>query len=166
MFGGVSRAQRGNQRYRDTMRTDGSVEGLPTCVLSSQVRSAESDSEVSEVFRPAPDLVVVRVLGHLSESGAVAITDALEAEVGSAPFELFLDFTGLVNYDGTARRHGTSWIIRHQPQVERVWSCCSTKNVEMGLSVATMAATMAGITAEVVPPDVWRTRLDAALGDR
>ena len=148
------------------MRTDGTVEGLPTRVLSSQVRSTETDREVAEVFRPAPDLVIVRVLGHLSEPGAVAVTDALEAEVGTAPFELFIDLTGLVSYDGPARRHATRWIIQHNSQVERVWSCCSTKNVEMGLSVATMAATMAGIAAEVVSPEDWRTRLDAALGDR
>lgn len=148
------------------MRTDGTVEGLPTRVLSSQVRSTETEREVSEVFRPAIDLVVVRVLGHLSEPGAIEVTDALDIEVGSTPFKLFVDLTGLVTYDGSARRHATDWVIRRQPQVERVWSCCSTKNVEMGLSVAVMAATMAGVSAEIVTPDAWRARLDAALADR
>ena len=138
---------------------------LPPKVLETRFFLLETDREVYELFRPRPDVLVLRVLGYSCTEAAKRATQSVNQEVGNDPFTIFVDFTALVGYEPAARRVIANWVTAHAKQVEAGWFCTSNKVVEMGISVGSMVVSMVGVQVEVVSHDAWLAALAAKLED-
>jgi len=136
---------------------------LPAQVLETRFFLFETDREVYEVFRPRPDVLVLRVLGYSCTEAAVQATAAVDAEVGDGAFTVFVDFTALVSYEPSARRVLAAWVTAHAKQVKAGWFCTSSKVVEMGISVGSMVVSMVGVQIHVVTHDEWLVALNEAI---
>ncbi|MEM6292444.1 MAG: hypothetical protein AAGA54_14310 [Myxococcota bacterium] len=132
---------------------------LPDIVLASRVLEVESEREVTEMFRPCADVIVLRILGHFSLRAATQVTTALEKEVDGQAFHMFAEWTAVTGYDAAARKHVTEWVIAHRGLVRRSWFCAGNRMVEMGISVGAMAVSLVGVDASVVPYAEWLNEL-------
>lgn len=139
------------------------TDALPAQVLETRFFLFETDREVYEIFRPRPDVLVLRVLGYSCTEAAVQATTAVDGEVQGAAFTVFVDFTALVGYEPAARRVLASWVTAHAKQVKAGWFCTSNKVVEMGISVGSMVVSAVGVEINVVTYEAWMTALREAL---
>ncbi len=136
---------------------------LPKRVLESRFFRFENDKEVYEMFRPAPDVIVMQVLGYSCAEAAVHATKSVEKEFGDRPFSVFADFTAVMGYEPAARRVLASWVTAHAKQVKVGWFCTDSKVVEMGISVGSMIVSMVGVKIEVADYETWLAALEEAM---
>ena len=139
---------------------------LPAEVMETRVLEVETERGVTEIFRPCPTVIVLRILGHLGLSAARDATDALEREAGGDSFHMFAEWSALTGYDAAARKHVTEWVIAHRTQVRRSWFCAENRLVSMGISVGAMAVALVGVEASVVSASDWLAQLRAHLVPR
>lgn len=147
------------------MQTSTEPGRLPPRVLETRFFCFETAEEVYEIFRPAPDVAVVRVVGHSCTEAAVQAAASLEREFGDAPFTVFVDFTALLGYEPKGRRVIASWVTAHAKQVKTGWFCTSSRVVQMGVSVGSMVVSMVGVHIHAVGHDEWIAALLEAIDD-
>ena len=138
---------------------------LPQQVLETRFFRFETDREEYEIFRPRPDVIVLRVLGNSCAEAATLATESVKREMGDTEFTVFVDFTALEGYNPKARRTIASWVTAHAKQVKAGWFCTNSRVVQMGISVGSMVVSMVGVHIHAVSDEKWMAALHEAIAE-
>ncbi len=119
-----------------------------------QYSSAKGESLLTS---PKPDMVVLKITGHLDKNMGRRALDLVEKAAAShRVFYLFCDWAEMNGYDSEIRNMYTQWIASNRSRL-KVHILVGSKIVSMGVSVANLAlgGSLVGYTN--------RTAFEAAL---
>lgn len=112
---------------------------------TAQIASCEELRGSIRVYCLARRVILNRVEGFLSEAMAAAWMAAVEPRFVEGPLDALADWEGMTGYAAGARRVLTDWALRRQALTGYANFLVKPGIVAMGVSVATMTLSLAGI---------------------
>jgi len=132
--------------------------------LHNRVLAIDDKGGTTELYRPAPTLLLCRISGHFTEHHARQLADAsTEAAARDAVIHYFSDWEMMDAYDSAARTTMTDWGRRHRKTLKTGTFICGNRIVEMGVNVAGTAMAFLGIKIGAVSRDVFSQGLTERL---
>ncbi len=125
--------------------------------MSEQVERFTSSRGEAQIAAPKPDVVMLKVTGHLDRPMGLRIIDTLNKIVPATKrLHVFCDWAEMTGYESDVRSAFTQWVASHRAKVT-FHLLVGSKLVAMGVSVANLA--LGGILVGYTS----RASFDAAL---
>ena len=119
---------------------------LPLLALENRVLSSSEHGCVSELYRPAPTVLVSRISGRFTAAAARELAAASTlAATDDDEIYYFGDWELMESYETDARRTMMNWGRAHHGRLKSGTYVLGSRIVEMGVNVAGAAMAILGI---------------------
>jgi hypothetical protein len=136
----------------------------PSLPTRNQLLHVEESRGELFLYEPVPGVSVTRARGHLSLAMVEAWMACIEPQLQrGVVFDSFHDWEAMTSYDSEARRVLTTWALRSKRSVRTTMFLVASRLVAMGVSTASLATTLVGMTMSATRV---RAEFEAALARR
>ena len=126
------------------------------------IEELRDDRGAIRFWRPAEDVLVSIVVGHLSHKAALRITYWLDTIlINSDRVRQWHNWHEMRSFDVASQRDLTAWHVRHRKQVRDLNIICQSQLVLMGVRVANVA--LGGLIQVYQEPRMFEDALDVSL---
>lgn len=129
-------------------------------LLERPILDVSTDDCSTQLFHPAPGVLVSRVAGHFVTPHARALAAASTQQgTGQGDLHYFSDWSLMRSYESDARKTMTDWGREQRTVLKTGTFLCGSRMVEMGVTVAGAAMAILGIEIRAVDRETFNRRL-------